>query len=157
MIGADEPACKKLGRPPVIIKEVEDMLTEIRKNNNATDVIVFVSDILKDSSDTHLTKYLSQVQILLSKPSIDISDVSNEIIERVTTLLNETADVNLGKYKELHATAILWRDAHFLEMNNLIDIIKYIEYNIKNLELYEPLNKLKLALIEMIHKRCHKY
>ena len=59
MIGADEPACKRLGRPPVVIKEVEDMLTEIRKNNNATDVIVFVSDILKDSSDTHLTKYLS--------------------------------------------------------------------------------------------------
>ena len=49
MIGADEPACKRLGRPPVVIKEVEDMLTEIRKNNNATDVIVFVSDILKDS------------------------------------------------------------------------------------------------------------
>ena len=88
------------------------MVTEIRKSNNATDVNVYVSDILKDSSDTHLTKYLSQVQILLSNSSIDISDVSNENIERVTTQLNETTDVNLGEYKELHATAIICRDAH---------------------------------------------
>ena len=113
MIGANEPVRKRhVGRPSIIIKEVEDMLTEIRKNNNATDVIVFVSDILKDSSDTQLTKYLSQVQILLSNSSIDISDVSNENIELVTTQLNETTDVNLGEYKELRATAIICRDAH---------------------------------------------
>ena len=156
MIGADEPVSKRhVGRPSIIIKEVEDMLTEIRKSNNATDVIVFVSDILKNSSDTHLTKYLSQVQLLLSNANINISDVSNENIERVTSQLNETTNVNLGEYKELHASAISCRDAHFLEMNNLNDIIKYIEYNIKNLELYEPLNKLKLALLEILRQRCH--
>ena len=131
------------------------MVTEIRKSNNATDVIVFVSDILKNSSDTRLTNYLSEVQLLLNKPNIDISDVSSENIERVTTQLNETTDARLGEYKELHATAIICRDAQFLEMNNLNDIIKYIEYNIKNLELYEPLNKLKLALLEILRQRCH--
>ena len=156
MIGADEPACKRhVGRPSIIIKEVEDMVTEIRKSNNVTDVIVYVSDILKDSSDTHLTKYLSQVQILLSKPNIDISDVSIENIERVTTQFNETTDARLGEYKELHTTAIICRDAQNLEMNNLNDIIKYIEHDIKNLESYEPLNKLKLALLEILRQRCH--
>ena len=155
MIGADEKACKRhVGRPPIIIKEVEDMVTNIR-NSNATDINGYVSDILKASSDNHITKYLSQVQILLSKPNIDISNISIENIECVTIQLNETTDARLGEYKELHTTAKICRDAQTLELNNLNDIIKYIEHNIKNLELYEPLNKLKLALLEILRQRCH--
>ena len=157
MIGAAyEPACKRhVGRPSIIIKEVEDMVTEIRKSINATDVNVYVSNILKDSSDTRLTNYLSEVQLLLNKPNIDVSDVSIENIERVTIQLDETADARICEYKELHTSAKICRDAQNLEMNNLNDIIKYIEHNIKNLELYEPLNKLKLALLEILRQRCH--
>ena len=155
MIGADEKACKRhVGRPPIIIKEVEDMVINIR-NSNATDINVYVSDILKHNSDTHLTKYLSQVQLLLSKPNIDISNISIENIQRVTFQLNDTTDARLDEYKELHTTATVCRDAQTLELNNLNDIIKYIDYNIKNLELYEPLYKLKLALIEILRQRCN--
>ena len=156
MIGAsDEQAIKRhVGRPPIIIKEVEDMLTNIR-NSNATDINGYVADILKNNSDTHLTKYLSQVQLLLSKPNIDISNISIENIERVTIQLNETSDARLDEYNELHTTAKICRDAQTLELNNLNDIIKYIEHNIKNLELYEPLHKLKLVLIEILRQRCN--
>ena len=124
MVGAsDEQACKRhVGRPPIIIKEVEDMVTNIRNSNNATDINGYVSDILKASSDTHLTKYLSQVQLLLSKPNIDISNISIENIERVTIQLNETSDARLDEYKELHTTAKICRDAQNLELNNLNDI-----------------------------------
>ena len=157
MIGAsDEQAIKRhVGRPPIIIKEVEDMLTNIR-NSNATDINVYVSDILKATNDTHLTKYLSQVQLLLSVPNnIDISNISDENIQRVTFQLNDTTDARLEDYKKLHTTATVCRDAQKLELNNINDIIQYIDYNIKNLELYEPLNKLKIALIEMLRKRCN--
>ena len=130
------------------------MLTNIR-NSNATDVYGYVSDILKATNDTHLTKYLSQVQLLLSVPNIDISNISIENIERVRIQLNKTTDARLEEYKELHTTATVCRDAQTLELNNLTDIIKYIDYNIKNLELYEPLNKLKIALIEILRKRCN--
>ena len=155
MIGADEKACKRhVGRPPIIIKEVEDMVTNIR-NSNTTDINVYVSDILKATTDTHLTKYLSQVQLLLSVHNIDISNISDENIQRVTFQLNDTTDARLEEYKKLHNTATVCRDAQTLELNNINDIIKYIDYNIKNLELYEPLNKLKIALIEMLRQRCN--
>ena len=129
------------------------MITNIR-NSNAADVNDYVADILKATTDTHLTKYLSQVQLLLSVPNIDISNISNENIQRVTVQLNKT-NARLEEYKELHTTASVCRDAQILELNNINDIIKYIDYNIKNLEEYEPLNKLKIALIEMLRKRCN--
>ena len=155
MIGAsDEQAIKKhVGRPPIIIiKEIEVMLTNIR-NSNATDVYGYVSDILKATNDTHLTKYLSQVQLLLSVPNnIDISNISDENIERVTVQLNKT-NARLEEYKELHNTAKIYRDVQTLELNNINDIIKYIEYNIKDLEEYEPLNKLKISLMELLRNR----
>ena len=152
MIGADEKACKRhVGRPPIIIKEVEDMVINIR-NSNAADINVYVSDILKATTDTHLTKYLSQVQLLLSVPNIDISNISDENIQRVTFQLN---DARLEDYKKLHTTATVCRDAQTLELNNINDIIKYIDYNIKNLEEYVPLTKLKLALIEILRQRCN--
>ena len=156
MIGADEKACKRhVGRPPIIIKEVEDMVINIR-NSNATDINVYVSDILKATTDTHLTKYLSQVQLLSSVPNnIDISNISDENIQRVTFQLNDTTDARLEDFKNLHTTATVCKDAQTLELNNINDIIKYIDYNIKNLELYEPLNKLKIALIEMLRQRCN--
>ena len=156
MIGADEKACKRhVGRPPIIIKEVEDMVTNIRKSN-ATDINGYVADILKATCDTHITKYLSQVQLLLSVPNnIDISNISDENIERVTVQLNKANDTRLEEYKELHTTATVYRDAQTLELNNINDIIKYIDYNIKNLEEYEPLNKLKLSLIELRRTRCN--
>ena len=48
------------------------MLTNIR-NSNTADVNDYVADILKDTTDTHLTNYLLQVQDLLSVPNnIDI-------------------------------------------------------------------------------------
>ena len=132
------------------------MVTNIRNINNTTDVNGYVADILKNNSDTHITKYLSQVQILLSVPNnIDISNISDENIQRVTFQLNDTTDARLEDYKKLHTTATVCRDAQKLELNNINDIIQYIDYNIKNLELYEPLNKLKIALIEMLRKRCN--
>ena len=157
MVGASGESARKrhVGRPPIIIKEVEDMITNIRTSNNAKDINDYVSDILKNSSDTHLTKHLSQVQLLLSVPNIDISNISIENIERVTIQLNKTTDARLEEYKELHTTATVCRDAQTLELNNLTDIIKYIDYNIKNLELYEPLTKLKIALIEILRQRCN--
>ena len=157
MIGADEKACKRhVGRPPIIIKEVEDMITNIRNISIATDVNGYVADILKNNSDTHITKYLSQVQDLLSVPNnIDISNISDENIQRVTFQLNDITDARLEDYKKLHTIAIVCRDAQMLELNNINDIIKYIDYNIKNLEEYEPLNKLKLSLIELRRTRCN--
>ena len=131
------------------------MVTNIRNINNTTDVNGYVADILKNNSDTHITKYLSQVQDLLSVPNIDISNISDENIQRVTFQLNDTTDARLEDYKKLHTTATVCRDAQKLELNNINDIIQYIDYNIKNLELYEPLNKLKIALIEMLRKRCN--
>ena len=95
------------------------------------------------------------MQLLLSAPTIDISNISDENIERVTIQLNKTTDTRLEEYKELHNTAKIYRDAQTLELNNINDIIKYIDYNIKNLELYEPLNKLKIAFIEMLRQRCN--
>ena len=130
------------------------MITNIRNINNATDVNGYVADILKNNSDTHITKYLSQVQILLSVPNnIDISNISDENIERVTVQLNKTNDTRLEEYKELHNTAKIYRDVQTLELNNINDIIKYIEYNIKDLEEYEPLNKLKISLMELLRNR----
>ena len=129
------------------------MITNIR-NSNAADVNDYVADILKATTDTHLTKYLSQVQLLLSVPNIDISNISDENIERVTVQLNKT-NARLEEYKELHTTASVCRDSQILELNNINDIIQYIDYNIKNLELYEPLNKLRIFLIELLHKRCN--
>ena len=68
------------------------MITNIR-NSNAADVNDYVADILKDTTDTHLTNYLSQVQDLLSVPNnIDISNISDENIKRVTVQLNKTND-----------------------------------------------------------------
>ena len=132
------------------------MITNIRNISIATDVNGYVADILKNNSDTHITKYLSQVQDLLSVPNnIDISNISDENIQRVTFQLNDITDARLEDYKKLHTIATVCRDAQMLELNNINDIIKYIDYNIKNLELYEPLNKLKLSLIELLHKRCN--
>ena len=131
------------------------MITNIRNISIEADVNSYVADILKATTDTHLTKYLSQVQLLLSVPNIDISNISDKNIKRVTVQLNKTDDTRLEEYKELYNTASLCRDAQMLELNNINDIIKYINYNIKNLELYEPLNKLKLSLIELLHKRCN--
>ena len=132
------------------------MITNIRNINNATDVNGYVADILKNNSDTHITKYLSQVQKLLSVPNnIDISNITDDNIERVTVQLNKTNNTRLEEYKELYNTAKIYRDVQTLELNNINDIIKYIEYNIKDLEEYEPLNKLKLSLIELLHKRCN--
>ena len=157
MIGADENTCRRhAGRPSIVIKRVDDMLTDIRKYNDASDVTVYIAEKLKDDSDTHLTNYLSLVQTLLSeRNSIDINDVLDKSKEHIKNILINTADVNLERNKELHDEAILLRDGHLLEMNKFNDIIKYLEYNIKNLELYEPLNKLKLALIDMLRQRCH--
>ena len=100
------------------------MITNIR-NSNAADVNDYVSDILKATTDTHLTKYLSQVQLLLSVPNIDISNISDEDIERVTVQLNKTNDTRLEEYKELYNTASVCRDAQMLELNNINDIIKF--------------------------------
>ena len=132
------------------------MITNIRNISIATDVNVYVADILKNNSDINITKYLSQVQDLLSVPNnIDISNISDENIQRVTFQLNDTTDARLEDFKNLHTTATVCKDAQTLELNNINDIIKYIDYNIKNLELYEPLNKLKIALIEMLRQRCN--
>ena len=131
------------------------MITNIR-NSNAADVNDYVAEIFKATTDTHITKYLTQVQLLLSVPNnIDISNISDENIERVTVQLNKTNDSRLEEYKELHTSASVCRDSQILELNNINDIIQYIDYNIKNLEEYEPLNKLKIALIEMLRKRCN--
>ena len=130
------------------------MITNIRNISIETDVNCYVADILKATTDTNITKYLSQVQDLLSVPNnIDISNISDENIERVTVQLNKTNDSRLKEYKELHNTAKIYRDVQTLELNNINDIIKYIEYNIKDLEEYEPLNKLKLSLIELLRNR----
>ena len=132
------------------------MITNISNLSIETDVNDYIADILKDSTDTHLTNYLLQVQDLLSVPNnIDISNISDENIQRVTLQLNDTTDARLKDYKKLHTIAILCRDSQILELNNINDIIQYIDYNIKNLELYEPLNKLRIFLIEMLHKRCN--
>ena len=157
MIGADENTCKRhAGRPSIVIKRVDEMLTDIRKYNDASDVTVYIAEKLKDDSDSHLTNYSSQVLTLISeRNSIDINDVLDKSKEHIKNILINTADVNLERYKELHDEAILLRDGHLLDMNKFNDNIKYLEYNIKNLELYEPLNKLKLALIDMLRQRCH--
>ena len=131
------------------------MITNIRNLSIGIDVNDYVADILKDNTDTYLTNYLLQVQDLLSVPNIDISNISDENIQRVTLQLNDTTDARLEDYKKLHTMATVCRDAQMLELNNINDIIKYIDYNIKNLELYEPLNKLKIALIEMLRQRCN--
>ena len=61
LIGANAQAIKKrIGRPPTIIKEVKNMITNIR-NSNAADVNDYVADILKDTTDTHLTNYLIEL------------------------------------------------------------------------------------------------
>ena len=132
------------------------MITNIRNLSIGTDVNDYVADILKDTTDTHLTNYLLQVQDLLSVPNnIDISNISDENIQRVTFQLNDTTDARLEDYKKLHTIATVCKDSQILELNNINDIIQYIDYNIKNLEEYEPLNKLRIFLIEMLRKRCN--
>ena len=132
------------------------MITNISNLSIETDVNDYIADILKDSTDTHLTNYLLKVQDILSVPNnIDISNISDENIQRVTLQLNDTTDVRLKDYKKLHTIATECRDSQILELNNINDIIQYIDYNIKNVEEYEPLNKLKIALIEMLRKRCN--